>query len=124
MNKAELTGTYLSDNSEHPNKTERTGTDRSPFTALWTTLSGFESCLPRRSGSLVDRDAPEVHRPAAIAAEIQPPTVGWVNSGHKILVMAAKPDRDGTRVAAAEFKAKCLGSRTETIELPGDWKLT
>ena len=31
---------------ENPKETERTGADRNPCTALWTTLSGFESLPP------------------------------------------------------------------------------
>src|SRR5439155_25975101 len=46
VNKAERRGTHRSADAETRNKPERTGTDRNPFTALWTTVSGFESRPP------------------------------------------------------------------------------
>jgi len=33
-------------NAEDSNEPKRTGADRNPFAALWTTLSGFESLPP------------------------------------------------------------------------------
>ena len=42
----ERRGTHRSGNAEDWCKMERTATDRNPFTALWTTLSGFESLPP------------------------------------------------------------------------------
>ena len=46
MNKAERRGTRSSGDDETQTKTEGTGTDLNAFTALWTTVSGFESLPP------------------------------------------------------------------------------
>jgi hypothetical protein len=46
VNKAEGSGTYRSGNAENLKTTERIGTNRNPFTALWTMLLGFESLPP------------------------------------------------------------------------------
>jgi hypothetical protein len=54
VNKAERSEAHWSADAYTWNKTERAGTDPNPFTALWTTVSGFES-LPPSQTSLATR---------------------------------------------------------------------